>query len=55
MVFFTQINYFALVANLVMSIVGYFATKSLIAASGEIFIKANLFGIDLCKSSKNKL
>ena len=55
MVLFSQVNYVALVVNVTMSVVGYFVTKRLIAAAGDTFIKANLFGIDLCKNSKEKL
>ncbi len=45
----------SLAVNVALSVVGYFITSSLISALGAMFIKANLFGVDMCKSSKNKM
>lgn len=40
---------------IILSIIAYFVTDELIPNLKELFIKAGLHGIDLCKTSKNKM
>ncbi|KAJ2949918.1 hypothetical protein O0L34_g11237 [Tuta absoluta] len=39
----------------VLSVIAYFITDELIPKLKDLFINAGLYGIDLCKSSKNKI
>ncbi|XP_014274151.1 UDP-N-acetylglucosamine--dolichyl-phosphate N-acetylglucosaminephosphotransferase isoform X1 [Halyomorpha halys] len=47
--------WFPLVTNLVLSVFFYFSSLKLIPTLAPAFIKANLFGIDLNKNSKEKI
>jgi len=42
-------------ASVVVGIIGYLLTSWLIPALSRMFIAKNLYGIDLCKTSKNKM
>lgn len=41
--------------NLIMSIITYYLTQRLIPNLKDMFLKANLFGIDMNKTSRNKV
>lgn len=41
--------------NILMSIVAYFATSRLIPSMENMFIKANLYGVDMNKKSTKKV
>ncbi|XP_053613191.1 UDP-N-acetylglucosamine--dolichyl-phosphate N-acetylglucosaminephosphotransferase [Plodia interpunctella] len=45
----------SLIVLLVLSFVAYLFTDELIPKLKELFIKAGLFGVDLCKPTKNKI
>lgn len=47
--------FFPIVINLIMSFVTYFVTVRLIPKLKEMFIKANLFGIDMSKTTSEKV
>lgn len=49
------VNFYVILANILLSIIGFFGTKRLISKCGDMFIKANLYGMDLCKGTKNKM
>lgn len=40
---------------LILSAIAYFITDELIPNLTDLFVKAGLFGIDLCKTSKKKM
>lgn len=46
---------FPLVINAIMSIFSYVVTVRLIPTLKEMFIKANLFGIDMSKTTSEKV
>ncbi|XP_013178577.1 PREDICTED: UDP-N-acetylglucosamine--dolichyl-phosphate N-acetylglucosaminephosphotransferase [Papilio xuthus] len=46
---------FSLIILIVLSILSYLFTDELIPKLKELFIKAGIFGIDLCKNSKDKV
>lgn len=46
---------FSLIILIVLSILSYLFTDELIPKLKELFIKAGIFGIDLCKNSKDKM
>lgn len=50
-----EIMYFPIVINLLMSIGAYFITVRLIPGIKDKFIKANLFGIDMSKTTSDKV
>ncbi|ESO06670.1 hypothetical protein HELRODRAFT_94198 [Helobdella robusta] len=41
--------------NILLSAVGYWLTCKLISLCGEMFVRANLFGVDLCKGTGVKI
>jgi len=45
-------TFLQILINLMMSLIGFYATLKLIPKVKEVFIKANLFGIDQCKPDK---
>ncbi|KOB71576.1 UDP-N-acetylglucosamine--dolichyl-phosphate N-acetylglucosaminephosphotransferase [Operophtera brumata] len=45
----------SIIILLILSAIAYFTTDELIPKLKELFINAGLFGIDLCKTSKNKI
>lgn len=44
-----------LCVNLIMSIGSYYLTQRLIPKLRDMFLKANLFGIDMNKNTKDKM
>lgn len=46
---------FPVIVNLIMSFVTYFVTVRLIPKLKDMFIKANLFGIDMSKTTSEKV
>ena len=40
--------------NVLMSLGGFFVTLKAIPKTKQLFIKANLYGIDRCKNNKDK-
>lgn len=47
--------WFPIVVNAIMSIIAYVITVKLIPKLREMFIKANLFGIDMSKRTSEKV
>lgn len=45
----------SLVINCVISLCAFQVTKRLIPSLGDMFINANLFGLDLCKKERTKM
>lgn len=54
-VFYSSQMWFPLFINLLMSIGAYFATVKIIPSIKDTFIKANLFGIDMSKTTSEKV
>lgn len=51
----TQITWFPLIVNAAMSSFMYIMTLKLIPKLKDMFIKANLFGIDMSKTTSEKV
>lgn len=47
--------WFPLIINFIMSIFAYFVTVKIIPGIKDKFIKANLFGIDMSKTTSDKV
>lgn len=47
--------WFPIIVNVIMSVMAYVVAVRIIPRFGDMFIKANLFGIDLSKSRKEKM
>lgn len=46
---------FEIIILLILSAVAFFVTDELIPNLSDLFVKAGLFGVDLCKTNKKKV
>lgn len=45
----------SIIIVIILSVIAYFITDQLIPNLKDLFINAGLYGVDLCKNSKNKM